>query len=111
MSTTRKAATSNADLQKDLEKRIEKVANGGHTFNPELPNGWRLDLCSYEIDDTTYVDVMIIPDPGKDDKLYYNVKAGDIDSVRKAAEGAAKVVTGYATDSEKAALLRHVKTR
>lgn len=99
------------NLTKDIEKRIEKVANGSHTFNPELPNGWRLDLCSYEIDDTTYVDVMIIPDPGKDDKLYYTVKAGDQDSVSKAAEGAAKVVTLYKTKEDKGLLVMAAKMR
>ena len=115
MSTTRKVATSYADLQKDIENRISKFVadseqKGCATFDPKLPNGWRLDLYTQKIVDTTYVGVMIIPDPGKDGKLYHTVRAGDKKGIRKAAEGAAKVVTEYETDSEKAALLLHVKT-
>lgn len=116
MSTTRKAATSNADLQKDLEKRISKfVADSeqkGHaTLDKKLPNRCRLNLYIKEIIGTNYVGVLIFHNPGNDVKVYHSAYPADKNGIHKAAEDAAKVVTDYGSDSEKAALLHHVKTR
>ena len=116
MSTTRKAATSNAELQKDIENRISKfVADSEHkghaTLNKKLPNRCRLNLYIKEIMGTTYVGVQIFHNPGKDVQMYHSAYPADKNGIREAAEGAAKVVTDYGSDSEKAELIRHVKTR
>lgn len=116
MSTTRKVATTYAELQKDIENRISKFVadseqKGCATFDPKLPNGCRLNLYIKEIIGTTYVGVQIFHNPGKDVQMYHSAYPADKNGIRKAAEGAAKVVTDYGSDSEKAALLRHVKTR
>lgn len=116
MKNNEQAATSNADLQKDIENRISKfVADSeqkGHaTLNKKLPNRCRLNLYLKEIIGTNYVGVLIFHNPGNDVKVYHSAYPVDKNGIRKAAEDAAKVVTDYGSDSEKAELIRHVKTR
>ena len=91
MSTTRKAATSNADLQKDLEKRIGKFVADSVILLDHFNTAFQQTRIPVQLPETdsrhNIRHIALIP---RSDNI---------------------VLPGYGSDSEKAELIRHVKTR